>query len=449
LPCPYYLDIPDIRECVTGEKIGHTMGKFALISFDLRAGEKIKCIKRQSILSLGAAKEQRRGIMNLNELLKRGKTAPTQIVSIGVHAKLVVPPYCTCCMKPTAGRENIHYETAYDRLNIDMPLCPECKAHQNVLKRKRIIQSDLAVLCGVALMSGLLLYTALNAFLAFLISAGVVAAAHFIFGQALQVSDLPAGHSSYEKSVVAVNGTRIAFTSFEYTMQFFGANPGSIPEIKASHGMDMFRLPLLRKVRLTRRYWLISMVMFAVAALILGPGIALSGVRPDSTAAVADATARPAATVSAWPSATVSARPTPTPFNHPALSFPAGTTVYYDKGSKLAPLTIETSANSGQFYYVVLADSSTGEKAIAMYIEAGQTVEIDIPLGRYELYYAAGTVWYGDAYLFGPDGTYSKAVSFLSFTENEMFYHGYTITLYPVSSGDLVTIDVDPGDFPE
>ncbi|MEL7604349.1 MAG: hypothetical protein AAGU77_14420, partial [Bacillota bacterium] len=362
-------------------------------------------------------------------------------VRIGVNARLVVPPYCTCCMKPTEGKENIRHETPHDKLNLTMPVCAECKAHRSALKWKRIIQCDLAVLWGVILMSALLLFTEINAFLAFVISAMLVAVAHFIFGQALKVKELPAGHSSHEMSAAAVGGNHIAFTSFEYTMRFFGANQSSIPKIEALHAGDLFRSPLLNSIKFTSRYWLVSLVLFAGTALILGLGITLSGARPASTAAMSMESARPAATVSAVamtvesasPTATVTARPTPTPFYQPVLSFPAGATVYYAKGDKLVPLDIETSADSDRFYYVVLADASTGEKAVAVYIEAGQTIEIDVPLGKYKLYYASGTVWYGNVYLFGPDGTCSTSNTTFNFYERGSFYYGHTVTLYPVS----------------
>lgn len=139
---------------------------------------------------------------------------------------------------------------------------------------------------------------------------------------------------------------------------------------------------------------------------------------------------------------------------------------YADLFPCVAPLTIETDDNFG-YYFVISAvevftdDSPTGnafedeqknilKKSVSThtYVRADSTVNLDVPLGKYRIYYACGTSWYGDKYLFGPETEYYKCDGSFTFEETTSGYSGYTISLTQVPNGNLKTHKISETDFP-
>lgn len=129
----------------------------------------------------------------------------------------------------------------------------------------------------------------------------------------------------------------------------------------------------------------------------------------------------------------------------------------------LAPLSIETVGSSG--YYFVLDPialyspsefiSSEYAKIIAMnsyirlYIHGGSSIDIDVPLGEYEIFYATGDSWLGEDELFGPDTRYYKCDDTFLFEETQSGYNGWTVSLAPVANGNLDTELIDSDSFPK
>lgn len=124
-----------------------------------------------------------------------------------------------------------------------------------------------------------------------------------------------------------------------------------------------------------------------------------------------------------------------------------------------APLTIETIGTGG--YYLVLdpitlfyeGDDSFNQTRTEMnakysytkfYIRAGSTVDINVPLGEYRIYYATGESWYGEDDLFGEETVYAKCDDTFVFTESQ----GWTLQLYPVTYGNLDTDTISKKEFP-
>ncbi len=71
-------------------------------------------------------------------------------------------------------------------------------------------------------------------------------------------------------------------------------------------------------------------------------------------------------------------------------------------------------------YFVRLTARWTGRRLAEVIVSPGKTTVISVPIcqvGRtgYELYYGAGTRWYGYKYLFGPEGAYSQAGEVFTF----------------------------------
>ena len=155
--------------------------------------------------------------------------------------------------------------------------------------------------------------------------------------------------------------------------------------------------------------------------------------RPDQFARVAPREPAPPAT---------SVRQHPT---IPAQSIPRnGWTRQFVTGPFIAPFEIR--ADSGTHYLVKLVKFD-GTTVMTVFVRAGATAQVDVPLGIYEVRYAAGTEWYGTEYLFGPDTAYCKTDHHFHFTRNGDELTGYTITLYKVPNGNLGTVAIAPTAF--
>lgn len=131
---------------------------------------------------------------------------------------------------------------------------------------------------------------------------------------------------------------------------------------------------------------------------------------------------------------------------------------------KVAPLTIKTTGTDD--YYFVLdpiwfpsngdkdsfeytkADMDAKYTYIKFFADADSVVDLLIPLGNYEIYYATGSVWYGEDHLFGADTVYHKCDDEFLFTFDDEQYSGWTVEFEPVINGNLDTEIIDATDFP-
>ncbi len=111
----------------------------------------------------------------------------------------------------------------------------------------------------------------------------------------------------------------------------------------------------------------------------------------------------------------------------------------------VAPLEIRT--DSGSDYYVKVVNATNDNDTLAIYIHGGETVEVEVPLGSYEIRYASGNDWYGDKGLFGIKTSYNKADELFTFSDTGYQISGYTITLYQVANGNLQTKSIDESQF--
>ncbi len=127
----------------------------------------------------------------------------------------------------------------------------------------------------------------------------------------------------------------------------------------------------------------------------------------------------------------------------------------------VAPLTIVTTGDEG-YYFVIdmiempddlsLDDYSkeyfTSCSRIILYVRGGDTAELLLPIGVYEIYYATGDTWYSEDYLFGDSTRFIKCDDVFCFSEDHDGYLGWTIKLEPVPNGNLGTVRIDKTDFP-
>lgn len=131
-------------------------------------------------------------------------------------------------------------------------------------------------------------------------------------------------------------------------------------------------------------------------------------------------------------------------FNAPPVSITHGVVEKNYRGG-VAPLAIKTSA--GINYFIKVVNANTQQTALTAYIIGGKPLEIQVPLGAYEIRYASGNTWYGSQYLFGPETRYSKADKIFNFQLNGNRYSGYTIELISRINGNLGTSSINSNAF--
>jgi hypothetical protein len=128
------------------------------------------------------------------------------------------------------------------------------------------------------------------------------------------------------------------------------------------------------------------------------------------------------------------------------------------------PLTVKASS-SGCFYIVIdpvsmpfygtsefdrmTHDMTVEYCEVRIYLHSNSTVDILVPPGEYEIYYAIGDTWYGEDLLFGPDTQYYKCDGTFVFTEESDGYSGWTLTLETVYGGNLDTDVISEMEFPK
>ena len=104
----------------------------------------------------------------------------------------------------------------------------------------------------------------------------------------------------------------------------------------------------------------------------------------------------------------------------------------YLKGS--APFTISTR-DDGRHYYLKLLDASNGSEALTIFMRSGTTLAEHVPVGKYELKYAVGKVWYGTRWLFGPKTVFKKMDQLFEFKIQNKEISGYRLDLYLQATG--------------
>ena len=88
---------------------------------------------------------------------------------------------------------------------------------------------------------------------------------------------------------------------------------------------------------------------------------------------------------------------------------------------------------------------------LSVFIRAGKTVTIKIPLGSYKLNYANGKKWYGTEFLFGRNTSYNAADDVFKFErttdQNYEYFSQWTVELIMQQQGNLQTRKINPRDF--
>lgn len=133
-------------------------------------------------------------------------------------------------------------------------------------------------------------------------------------------------------------------------------------------------------------------------------------------------------------------------FSVPSKPLPGnGTWWKYTSEELIAPLRI--SVSEGHHYYVKVTEAFTDEPVLTVFIRSGQTIEVDVPTGSYDLKYAIGDTWYGRQHLFGPETEYLEANDTFNFEIIGQRVRGHRIELIVQEGGNLSTAPIPESEF--
>ena len=112
----------------------------------------------------------------------------------------------------------------------------------------------------------------------------------------------------------------------------------------------------------------------------------------------------------------------------------------------VAPFQVSVPHGDSHYYVKIesgfgrsVVEFSSSDEVVTLFVRAGETAEIEVPLGRYVLKYAEGTQWYGVDKLFGDSTAYYRADVVFAFYFDGEYYAGHTVELIPQASGNLDT----------
>ena len=382
---------------------------------------------------------------NQNETMAENNE-PDKVYCVSLfNDKVSVPPYCTCCMKPTNTTEMIGGSLSSSSFNrkttrevsLHLPICPECKKHREVISNKKWLLDSIAIAMGIILTVVLAGTSIFN--YTWFVPVVMTIATFFTLGFIVKVEPLGKEHSTRERSVkmtvMSVDSfhVKLFFTSLTYAEMFAYVNNSRINKYPArNRPKEAKLLPALNNPYAN------GVIVLCVIVVTMLFALFAAEITTDS---------QKNSVTSVKPPAPPSSVNTPVVFDQPVIEFPANGYYTNHTGSiGLAPLSIKTPAGD-DYYFILLRSSPKGEVAVTTYIYAGETVEILVPLGDYTMHYAVGKVWYGEEYLFGPDTVYTNVDKIFKFYETDDSYVGHTIELIMQFGGNLNTVPGSSSDF--
>jgi hypothetical protein len=115
------------------------------------------------------------------------------------------------------------------------------------------------------------------------------------------------------------------------------------------------------------------------------------------------------------------------------------------KAEGVAPLEIKT--RGGANYYIKVVDWTTKAEMMTVFIRGGEPFETMVPVGSYEIKYAAGQSWYGPILDFGENASYARCDERFDFSRTADGFSGYTLELILQQNGNLATDPISVHEF--
>ena len=123
------------------------------------------------------------------------------------------------------------------------------------------------------------------------------------------------------------------------------------------------------------------------------------------------------------------AEPTPEPEPRPGNGY-----VFFSNRD-ISNCVFKLENNTNYDYYMKFVEVDTGEDVIAFYSRAKSNISVNVPIGNFELRYAAGKEWYGEELLFGEFTVYSR--------DEEPYPYDSDWLVWEVRFNSLNTVDMD------
>ncbi len=110
---------------------------------------------------------------------------------------------------------------------------------------------------------------------------------------------------------------------------------------------------------------------------------------------------------------------------------------------------LRAPSNSKEQRVVKSSFSPPYKSDVVFYVAAGQSVEIDVPVGVYQFFYACGETWYGEKLKFGEETRFYASDDVLVFYSDGDYYQGHSITLWKQENGNFDTDEISESSFPD
>lgn len=183
---------------------------------------------------------------------------------VHIHSnQFVVPPFCTCCMKPTSNKEYVSYSTQTQNgktitthsISVDMPICEECLKHRSQYNWLLGLICTASIVIGSMLMS-ILMAIEIDVFSSLFMSTGITAGAYFVISTIFKTKPLSREHARRGKSVHIFsmnlnepvfknmpNFTKVIFTfyNWEYAHLFYEANKAIASDVREETELNTAR----------------------------------------------------------------------------------------------------------------------------------------------------------------------------------------------------------------
>jgi hypothetical protein len=116
---------------------------------------------------------------------------------------------------------------------------------------------------------------------------------------------------------------------------------------------------------------------------------------------------------------------------------------YYNSATS-PPFKINNSPNSNTL--LKLVNLRSGD-VVTVFIRAGESVEVGVPSGNYEVRIASGRTWYGETIRFGPETAYARLDEQFRFSLEGNQLLGNEVTLSRVVDGNLSQTSINAAAF--
>ncbi|MEA4919418.1 MAG: hypothetical protein VB078_00635 [Clostridiaceae bacterium] len=209
-----------------------------LPDFAERIGEDADTLSRLKTEQVEEEREEK-------EALRRNRMDIQYSVTLNAD-RLIVPPFCTCCMKPTTTTENISTSASHQSGNrkttrtvsMNMPICADCLAHRKKAKNLKWLVVLMAAAIAIGSVPIFNITTGFQSDAFWVLPFAVAAIAYLLLGLIMKLPPLSASHSTMQQSVwlggigMSGNIATYTFANWRYAKLFANANHVSMTESK-------------------------------------------------------------------------------------------------------------------------------------------------------------------------------------------------------------------------